>query len=101
MAFLSIASRAHSAKALRQTILPGRNGSRVLGTVAEILGRYILLVAGTRILHQAWRFRRWKLWMRIERGLWMLSYGLESELVASGTKLFIKVRNGEARPANA
>jgi uncharacterized membrane protein YozB (DUF420 family) len=42
-----------------------------LGTVAEILGLYILLVAGTNILPQAWRFRRWKLWMRIELGLWM------------------------------
>ena len=43
----------------------------VLGAVAEFLGLYILLVAGTNILPQAWRFRRWKLWMRIELALWL------------------------------
>ena len=42
----------------------------VLGAGAELLGLYILLVAGTNILPQAWRFRRWKLWMRIELVLW-------------------------------
>jgi len=41
-----------------------------LGALAEILGLYILLVAGTNILPQAWRFQRWKLWMRIELFLW-------------------------------
>jgi uncharacterized membrane protein YozB (DUF420 family) len=43
----------------------------VLGAVAEILGLYIVLVAGTNILPQAWRFKRWKLWMRIELALWL------------------------------
>jgi uncharacterized membrane protein YozB (DUF420 family) len=42
-----------------------------LGAAAELLGLYILLVAGTNILPEAWRFRRWKLWMRFELGLWM------------------------------
>ena len=42
----------------------------VLGALAEVLGLYILLVAGTNILPQAWRFQRWKLWMRIELALW-------------------------------
>lgn len=42
----------------------------VLGALAEVLGLYILLVAGTNILPQAWRFKRWKLWMRIELALW-------------------------------
>jgi uncharacterized membrane protein YozB (DUF420 family) len=42
----------------------------VLGAVAEILGLYILLVAGTNIVPHAWRFQRWKLWMRIELVLW-------------------------------
>ena len=41
-----------------------------LGALAELLGLYILLVAGTSILPRAWRFRRWKLWMRIELALW-------------------------------
>ena len=43
----------------------------VLGAVAELLGLYIILVAGTNILPQAWRFERWKLWMRIELALWL------------------------------
>jgi len=42
-----------------------------LGAAAEILGLYILLVAGTNVLPETWRFRRWKLWMRVELALWM------------------------------
>jgi uncharacterized membrane protein YozB (DUF420 family) len=41
-----------------------------LGAVAELLGLYIILVAGTNILPQSLRFRRWKLWMRVELALW-------------------------------
>ena len=44
----------------------------VLGALAELLGLYILLVAGTSILPPRWRFRRWKLWMRIELVLWWI-----------------------------
>jgi uncharacterized membrane protein YozB (DUF420 family) len=44
----------------------------VLGVVAEFLGLYILLVVGTNILPESWRFRRWKLWMRIELALWLI-----------------------------
>ena len=42
----------------------------VLGALAEVFGLYILLAAGTNILPHAWRFKRWKLWMRIELALW-------------------------------
>jgi uncharacterized membrane protein YozB (DUF420 family) len=42
----------------------------VLGAIAELLGLYILLVAGANILPRSWRFQRWKLWMRIELALW-------------------------------
>jgi uncharacterized membrane protein YozB (DUF420 family) len=42
-----------------------------LGAVTELLGLYILLVAGTNLLPETWRFRRWKLWMRVELALWM------------------------------
>ena len=42
----------------------------VLGALAEVLGLYILLAAGTNILPRAWRFQRWKLWMRVELALW-------------------------------
>jgi len=41
-----------------------------LGGMTELLGLYLLLVAGTNIVPKAWRFRRWKLWMRIELALW-------------------------------
>jgi uncharacterized membrane protein YozB (DUF420 family) len=41
-----------------------------LGAVAEILGLYIVLVAGTNVLPAKWRIQRWKFWMRIELILW-------------------------------
>jgi uncharacterized membrane protein YozB (DUF420 family) len=44
----------------------------VLGAAAELLGLYILLVAGTNILPAAWRFKRWKVWMRVELALWLV-----------------------------
>jgi uncharacterized membrane protein YozB (DUF420 family) len=43
----------------------------ILGSAAELLGLYVLLVAGTNWLPEAWRFRRWKFWMRLELALWM------------------------------
>jgi uncharacterized membrane protein YozB (DUF420 family) len=61
--------------------LPKRFGRRfyavatihgVLGVLAEILGLYIVMVAGTGILPKSWRFQRWKLWMRIELVLWWI-----------------------------
>jgi uncharacterized membrane protein YozB (DUF420 family) len=44
----------------------------VLGITAEILGLYIVIVAGTNILPQWLRFNDWKLWMRTEMALWAL-----------------------------
>lgn len=41
-----------------------------LGAAAELFGLYILLVAGTEVLPARWRFRRWKLWMRVELAMW-------------------------------
>jgi uncharacterized membrane protein YozB (DUF420 family) len=61
--------------------LPTRLGKRfyavatihgVFGVLAEVLGLYIVLVAGTEILPQKWRFKRLKLWMRIELALWWI-----------------------------
>lgn len=42
----------------------------VAGGVAEALGIYILLVAGTSLVPERFRFRRYKLVMRTELGLW-------------------------------
>jgi uncharacterized membrane protein YozB (DUF420 family) len=55
----------------------------VLGSAAELLGLYVLLVAGTNLLPEAWRFKRWKLWMRIELALWMavLLSGIGTDMV--------------------
>jgi uncharacterized membrane protein YozB (DUF420 family) len=44
----------------------------VFGTVAELLGLYVVIVAGTNILPQSLRFKHWKLWMRTELVLWMI-----------------------------
>lgn len=45
-------------------------GHGLAGMFAELLGLYILLVAGTDLLPQQLRFSRWKLWMRAELVLW-------------------------------
>ena len=42
----------------------------LLGMAAELLGLYIILVAGTNIVPQSLRFTRWKPWMRTELMLW-------------------------------
>jgi uncharacterized membrane protein YozB (DUF420 family) len=44
----------------------------ILGIVAEFLGLYIILVAGTNILPQSLRFKHWKWWMRTELALWII-----------------------------
>jgi uncharacterized membrane protein YozB (DUF420 family) len=49
-----------------------------LGIAAELLGIYIVLVAGTELIPPSLRFTEWKRWMRIELALWLLalSWGL-------------------------
>jgi uncharacterized membrane protein YozB (DUF420 family) len=42
----------------------------VFGVLAEALGVYIVLVAGTDWVPERFRFRRYKLWMRTELALW-------------------------------
>jgi uncharacterized membrane protein YozB (DUF420 family) len=44
----------------------------VLGIAAELLGLYIVVVAGTNLLPQWLRFKHWKLWMRTELALWAI-----------------------------
>lgn len=41
-----------------------------LGVTAELLGLYIVMVAGTDVLPQWLRFTDWKRWMRAELMLW-------------------------------
>lgn len=40
------------------------------GVTAEILGLYIMAVAGTRAVPPRLRFTNWKRWMRVELALW-------------------------------
>jgi uncharacterized membrane protein YozB (DUF420 family) len=44
----------------------------VLGISAELLGLYIVIVAGTNVLPEWLRFKHWKLWMRTELVLWLI-----------------------------
>jgi uncharacterized membrane protein YozB (DUF420 family) len=44
----------------------------VLGIAAELLGLYIVIVAGTNVLPQWLRFKHWKWWMRTELVLWAI-----------------------------
>jgi len=44
----------------------------VLGITAELLGFYIVIVAGTNVLPQWLRFKHWKRWMRAELALWAI-----------------------------
>ena len=49
-----------------------------LGIIAEGLGIYIILAAGTNLLPRSLRFANYKKWMRTELGLWWLviAFGL-------------------------
>jgi uncharacterized membrane protein YozB (DUF420 family) len=40
------------------------------GAMAELLGLYIVLVAGTNVVPAGLRIARWKVWMRLELALW-------------------------------
>lgn len=44
-----------------------------LGTAAELVGIYIVLVAATKLVPPSLRFTQWKRWMRIELALWWLA----------------------------
>lgn len=43
-----------------------------LGTIAEVLGIYIVLVAATKLVPRKLRFKRYKPWMRTELVLWWI-----------------------------
>jgi uncharacterized membrane protein YozB (DUF420 family) len=43
-----------------------------LGISAELLGLYIVLVVGTKVIPNKLRFTHWKWWMRTELALWMI-----------------------------
>ena len=48
-------------------------GHATMGCIAELLGLYIILAAGTKILPESLRFARYKLWMRTALVIWWLA----------------------------
>lgn len=44
-----------------------------LGGAAEVLGLYVLLVAGTNLVPRRLRFRNWKVWMRAVLVVWWVA----------------------------
>jgi len=59
-------------KALHRWYYEAATIHAVLGITAELLGLYIVLVAGTNILPEGLKFKHWKLWMRTELVLWAI-----------------------------
>jgi uncharacterized membrane protein YozB (DUF420 family) len=59
-------------KALHKWYYEAATIHAVLGITAELLGLYIVLVAGTNILPEGLKFKHWKLWMRTELVLWAI-----------------------------
>jgi uncharacterized membrane protein YozB (DUF420 family) len=64
--------RPASAKAFHKWYYQAAIIHAVLGTIAEVLGIYIVAVAGTKIIPRRLRFTNWKWWMRTELVLWMI-----------------------------
>jgi plastocyanin len=75
---------AYMLRVFRRGVLPSLPGSlgdsffavstahAALGLMAEILGLYIILVAGTSLVPPSLRFEKYKAWMRAELTLWWL-----------------------------
>jgi uncharacterized membrane protein YozB (DUF420 family) len=59
-------------KVLRKWYYAAATSHALLGIMAELLGLYIVIVAGTSALPQWLRFTNWKRWMRTELMLWSI-----------------------------
>jgi uncharacterized membrane protein YozB (DUF420 family) len=59
-------------KALRRYYYAAPMVHAALGMVAELLGLYLVLVAGTNLLPAWLRVKNWKQWMRVEFVLWLV-----------------------------
>ncbi len=59
-------------KVLHRTYYAAPVVHAALGMAAELLGLYIVLVAGTSVLPVWLRFTNWKFWMRTEFVLWLV-----------------------------
>jgi uncharacterized membrane protein YozB (DUF420 family) len=66
----------HISRTLKRSYYAIATVHMLLGTSAELLGLYIVLVAGTKLIPPSLRFRQWKRWMRVELALWLLALTL-------------------------
>ena len=66
----------HLPRVLHKTYYAVATIHAALGTAAELLGIYIMLVAATKWIPSSLRFTQWKRWMRIELALWLLALAL-------------------------
>jgi plastocyanin/uncharacterized membrane protein YozB (DUF420 family) len=60
----------HPARATRDAYHAFAFVHGILGTLAELLGLYVIVVAGTKMLPQILCFKNYKLWMRSTLALW-------------------------------
>src|SRR5262245_31982729 len=65
----------------------------ILGTIVELNGLYIILVAGTNILPKALRFNRYRPWMRTQLALWWVTI-----LFGVGAYYYLNVHTAPALP---
>lgn len=79
---------------LAETYYAVATAHAALGGLAEALGVYIMLVAGTKLIPERLRFKRWKVWMRTELAVWWLVL-----LLGVGTYL-VWYRAPESQAAN-
>jgi uncharacterized membrane protein YozB (DUF420 family) len=70
VAFVPTASYASTPKGVHKWYYAAATIHALLGSMAELLGLYIVIVAATRVLPQSLRFKNWKRWMRAELMLW-------------------------------
>ena len=70
----------HISRALKRGYYAIATVHMLLGTSAELLGIYIVLVAGTNLVPSSLRFTQWRRWMRMELALWLLAltWGIET-----------------------
>ena len=65
-------------------LLRGATIHALLGSAAELLGLYIVILAGTRVLPESLRFKHWKRWMHAELTLWAMLFSPVLALTALG-----------------
>jgi uncharacterized membrane protein YozB (DUF420 family) len=67
----SFVQQVKPAKALHKWYYQAPMIHALLGTIAEVVGLYIVAVAGTKIIPKRLRFNSWRCWMRAELVLWI------------------------------